>query len=73
MKKYFELKPSFSDLKEKVVVLQDKEDKKNILLILAVVTAVLAAITLGVVYLMKTRMDEEYDEDWDYDWDDLED
>ena len=31
MKKYFELKPSFSDLKEKVVVLQDKEDKKNIL------------------------------------------
>lgn len=29
MKKYFEVRPSFSDLKEKIVVLQDRDEKKT--------------------------------------------
>lgn len=73
MKKYFEVRPSFSDLKEKIVVLQDKDDRKTMFFVLAAAVAVLAVVTLGVVYLLKTKMDDEYDEDWDYDWDDLDD
>ena len=67
MKKYFEVRPSFSDLKEKIVVLQDRDEKKTMFIVLAVVAAVLAVVTLGVVYLLKTKMDDEYD------WDDLDD
>ena len=73
MKKYFEVRPSFGDLKEKIVVLQDKDEKKTLFIALAVASAVLAVVALGVVYLLKTKMDDEYDEDWDYDWDDLDD
>lgn len=74
MKKYFEVKPSFEDLKDKIVVLHnDRDDKKTVFIVLAIIAAVLAAVALGVVYLLKTKMDDEYDEDWDYDWDDLED
>ncbi|AMJ42055.1 MULTISPECIES: hypothetical protein [Anaerotignum] len=74
MKKYFELKPSFEDLKDKIVVLHKEDDeKKTLFIVLAVLAAVLAVVALGVVYLLKTKMDDEYDEDWDYDWDDLED
>ena len=62
MKKYFEVRPSFSDLKEKIVVLQDRDEKKTMFIVLAVVAAVLAVVTLGVVYLLKTKMDDEYDE-----------
>lgn len=73
MKKYFELKPSFEDLKDKIVVLHsDRDDKKTLFIVLSVIAAVLAVVALGVVYLLKTKMDDEYDEDWDYDWDDLE-
>ncbi|WP_313528997.1 hypothetical protein [Anaerotignum sp.] len=74
MKKYFEVKPSFDDLKDRIVVLNnDRDDKKTLFIVLAVLAAVFAAVALGVVYLLKTKMDDEYDEDWDYDWDDLED
>ncbi|NCC15074.1 MAG: hypothetical protein EOM28_01790 [Clostridia bacterium] len=74
MRKYFELKPSFEDLKDRIVVLHKEEDeKKTLVLVLSIVAAVLAVVALGVVYLLKTKMEDEYDEDWDYDWDDLED
>ena len=73
MKKYFEVRPSFNDLKEKIVVLQDRDDKKTMFFVLAAAVAVLAVVTLGVVYLLKTKMDYENEEDWDYDWDDLDD
>ncbi len=74
MKKCFELKPNFEDLKERIVVLhKDDEDKKTLFIVLAVLAAVLAVVSLGVIYLLKTKMDDAYDEDWDYDWDDLED
>ncbi|MBR4015388.1 MAG: hypothetical protein IKI88_04185 [Anaerotignum sp.] len=73
MKKYLEVKPGFEDLKEKIVVLKDSDDKKTLFAVIALVTVVLVAVTAGVVYLLKTRMDDEYDDDWDYDWDDFED
>lgn len=73
MKKYFEERPTLGDLREKIVILKDDDDKKNIFLILAILTAVLAMVSLGVVYLLKTKMHDDYDEDWDYDWDDLDD
>lgn len=74
MKKYFEVKPNFEDLKDRIVVLHNgHDDKKTVFIVLAIIAAVLAAVALGVVYLLKTKMDDEYDEDWDYDWDDLED
>lgn len=73
MKKCFEVKPGFDDLKERIVVLRDDTDKKTLFAVIAIVTAVLVAVTAGVVYLLKTRMDDDFDEDWDYDWDDVED
>lgn len=73
MKKYFEVKPSFEDWKDKIVVMQNRDDKKTLFIVLTVIAAVLAVVALGVVYLLKTKMDDEYDEEWDYDWDDLED
>lgn len=72
MKKCFEVKPGFDDLKERIVVLRDDTDKKTLFAVIAIVTAVLIAVTAGVVYLLKTRMDDDFDEDWDYDWDDME-
>ena len=73
MKKYFEATPNLDGLKEKIIVLKDGEDRKTLIAVIALVTAVLIAVTAGVVYLLKTRMDDEYEEDWDYDWDDLDD
>ena len=73
MKKYFEVKPGFEDLKEKIVVLKDNDDKKTLVTVIALVTVVLVAVTAGVIYLLKTKMNDEYEEDWDYDWDDLDD
>ena len=48
MKKYFEVRPSFNDLKEKIVVLQDRDDKKTMFFGLAAAVAVLAGVTIGV-------------------------
>ena len=73
MKKYFEATPNLDGLKEKIIVLKDGEDRKTLIAVIALVAAVLIAVTAGVVYLLKTRMDDEYEEDWDYDWDDLDD
>ena len=73
MKKYFEVKPSLGDLKEKIIVLNEREDRKTTFIILAVITAALAVLAFGVIYLLKSKMDDDYDEDWDYDWDDLDD
>jgi len=73
MKKYFNDKPGWDDLRERVVVLRERDDKKSVVIVLAIVAAILAMVSLGVVYLIKTRMDDEFDEEWDYDWDDLED
>lgn len=68
MKKYFEATPNLDGLKEKIIVLKDGEDRKTLIAVIALVAAVLIAVTAGVVYLLKTRMDDEYEEDWDYDW-----
>ena len=73
MKKYFEATPNFDGLKERIIILKDGEDKKTLFAVIALVSEVLIAVTVGVVYLLKTKMDDEYEEDWDYDWDDLED
>ncbi len=73
MKKCFEVKPGFDDLKERIVVLKDETDKKTLFAVIAIVAAVMIAVTAGVIYLLKTRMDDDFDEDWDYDWDDMED
>ena len=73
MKKYFETAPNFDGLKERIIILKDGEDKKTLFAVIALVTVVLVAVTVGVVYLLKTKMNDEYEEDWDYDWDDLED
>lgn len=72
MKKYFEVRPSFDDWKDKMVILQDRDHKKCIWALIAIAVAVVAVVA-GAVYLMKTKMDDDYDEDWDYDWDDLDD
>ena len=71
MKKYFEA-ANFDGLKDRIIILKDGEDKKTLFAVIALVAAVLIAVTVGVVYLLKTKMDDEYEEDWDYDWDDLE-
>ena len=63
MKKYFETAPNFDGLKERIIVLKDGEDKKTLFAVIALVTAVLIAVTVGVVYLLKTRMDDEYEEE----------
>ena len=73
MKKCFEVRPGFDDLKERIVVLKDETDKKTLFAVIAIVAAVMIAVTAGVIYLLKTRMDDDFDEDWDYDWDDMED
>ena len=73
MKKCFEVRPGFGDLKERIVVLKDETDKKTLFAVIAIVAAVMIAVTAGVIYLLKTRMDDDFDEDWDYDWDDMED
>ena len=71
MKKCFEVRPGFDDLKERIVVLKDETDKKTLFAVIAIVAAVMIAVTAGVIYLLKTRMDDDFDEDWDYDWDDM--
>jgi len=74
MKKYFEVKPSFEDLKDKIIVFNNgRDERRTLFIVLGIIAAVLAVVALGVVYLLKTKMDDEYDEDWDYDWDELED
>lgn len=62
MKKYFEAAPNFDGLKERIIILKDGEDKKTLFAVIALVTAVLIAVTVGVVYLLKTKMDDEYEE-----------
>ena len=59
MKKYFEATPNLDGLKEKIIVLKDGEDRKTLIAVIALVAAVLIAVTAGVVYLLKTRMDDE--------------
>ena len=58
MKKYFEATPNLDGLKEKIIVLKDGEDRKTLIAVIALVAAVLIAVTAGVVYLLKTRMDD---------------
>ena len=65
MKKCFEVRPGFDDLKERIVVLKDETDKKTLFAVIAIVAAVMIAVTAGVIYLLKTRMDDDFDEDWD--------
>ena len=65
MKKYFEATPNLDGLKEKIIVLKDGEDRKTLIAVIALVAAVLIAVTAGVVYLLKTRMDDEYEDDLD--------
>ena len=45
-------------MKEKIIVLKDGEDRKTLIAVIALVAAVLIAVTAGVVYLLKTRMDD---------------
>ena len=63
MKKYFEATPNLDGLKEKIIVLKDGEDRKTLIAVIALVAAVLIAVTAGGVYLLKTRMDDEFCED----------
>ena len=61
MKKCFEVRPGFDDLKERIVVLKDETDKKTLFAVIAIVAAVMIAVTAGVIYLLKTRMDDDFD------------
>ena len=46
MKKYFEAAPNFDGLKERIIILKDGEDKKTLFAVIALVTAVLIAVTV---------------------------
>lgn len=70
MRKYFEIAPSIEDLKNKVVVIDKSDDKKTLYVMVGLVAAALAVVTLGVIYLLKNKLDQ-FDDEWDYDWDDL--
>ncbi len=73
MKKYFDGSTSLEDLKDAVLKIQKKQDKKAFYAFIAIVTTVLLATVLGVVYLLKRKMEDDYDEDWDCcDWDEFE-
>lgn len=73
MGKCFSTKTNLEDLRDRIVIFKEKDDKKTVVLVLAVVAAILALVSIGVVLAVKSRMDDEYDEEWDYDWEDLED
>ncbi len=75
MKKYFDRTPrlDLDSLREKIIVLREKDDRRTLFAAIALVTVVLVAVTAGIVYLLKTKMDDEYEDDWDYDWDDEDD
>ena len=62
MKKCFEVRPGFGDLKERIVVLKDETDKKTLFAVIAIVAAVMIAVTAGVIYLLKTRMDDDFED-----------
>ena len=47
MKKCFEVRPGFDDLKERIVVLKDETDKKTLFAVIAIVAAVMIAVTAG--------------------------
>ena len=47
MKKYFEATPNLDGLKEKIIVLKDGEDRKTLIAVIALVAAVLIAVTAG--------------------------
>ena len=47
MKKCFEVRPGFGDLKERIVVLKDETDKKTLFAVIAIVAAVMIAVTAG--------------------------
>ncbi len=73
MKRYFDT-AAIDGLKEKIVVLKEKDDdKKTIYLVIAVIAVALIAVAMGVVYLLNNKMEDEYEDEWDYDWDDLDD
>lgn len=73
MKKYFDGSTSLEDLKDAVLRIQKKEDKKAFYVYISIVTAVLLATIFGVIYLLREKMEDEYDEDWDCDWDEYDD
>ena len=49
MKKYFEATPNLDGLKEKIIVLKDGEDRKTLIAVIALVAAVLIAVTAGIM------------------------
>ncbi|MFI3175515.1 MAG: hypothetical protein R3Y53_10020 [Bacillota bacterium] len=70
MRKYFEIAPSFEDLKNKVVVIDKRDNNKTLFVMGTIIAATLALVTLGVVFLLKNKLDQ-FDDEWDYDWDEL--
>ena len=71
MKKYFEGNTSLEDLKDAIFSIQKREDKRGLYIFIAIITTVLIATIIGIVYLLKNKMEDDYDEDWDCDWDDF--
>ena len=70
MKKFMENATSMDDLKNAIVDLQKREDKKGFYIFIAIITALLIATLCMVVCFLKKKMNDDYDEDWDCDWDD---
>lgn len=71
MKKYLDGSTSIEDLKDMLLGIQKKEDKKAFYFFIALVGVALVAATIGVVIMLKNKMDSDYDEDWDCDWDEF--
>lgn len=71
MKKYLDGSTSMEDLKDMLLNIQKKEDKKAFYIFVALVGAIFVAVTIGVVVMLKKKMDADYDEDWECDWDDF--
>ena len=59
MKKYLENNTSLEDIKEAIRGIQKREDKRGLYIFIAIVTAILVATLIVVVYLLKNKMNDD--------------
>ena len=58
MKKYLESNTSLEDIKAAIRGIQKREDKRALYIFIAIVTAILVATLIAVVYLLKNKMND---------------
>lgn len=73
MKKYFDGSTSLEDLKDSILRIQNRDDRKVFYTWVAIITGVLVAVIIATVVLLKNKMNDDFDDDWDCDWDDFDD